>query len=96
MSRNNAGKFGQKNETVWLIMLNRNNRMSFSWELSHRVHPGRHGHDEEWSQQGSGTVLEECDTIPPQGSPPIHVGLMEAENAGFGASPDSPTNVLCD
>ena len=58
--------------------------------LGHYEHLVRHAYDVAWSQQRSQTVLQECGTILPQGSLPIHVGLTEVETAAEGASPDIP------
>ena len=58
------------------------------------LHPGQHGYDMAWSQHGARTVLREGGTILPQGRPPNHGGVMEAETAVFGTFPDRPTNDL--
>ena len=40
--------------------------------LGHPVHPGLPGYDVTWSEQGSGTVPQECGTTLLQERPPIH------------------------
>ena len=72
------------------------NKMSRSALLDCNVHPGWHGYNVAWSQQGSGTVLQEYGNILPQGSPPIHVCFMEEETFVSGTTPNIPANALWD